>query len=121
MARQGTIREVRPCLKDGRLKVVARVSTEEEGFKEAFLPDREVAALLPRSLLAGSCREVPDSLLDTLRPILHRLAAGREVRLWEYHERLYCSFPSWRGVRFEQEQPGKPVLEENAAGHGHVQ
>jgi hypothetical protein len=101
MAQTGTIRDVRPALRDGRLKIVAQVVLSGGEQQEAFLPDRELSALLPRSLLAGERKEVPDTLLTTIQPILRRLVAGREVRLWEYRSDRYCSFPSWRSVRFD--------------------
>ncbi len=110
MAEKGTIRDVQPTLRGGRLKALARVVREGGELQEAWLPDRELSALLPRSLLAGGSREVPGELLETIEPILRRLTAGREVRLWEYGGATYCSFPSWRSVRFAGQQPGEPVL-----------
>jgi hypothetical protein len=102
----GRIKEVEPYLEAQRLKVRLGVLTEEEDLeggpflREVFLPQREIAALLPRSLLAGDNRQVPKELLETIAPILARLVTGRAVRLWSYESRAYASFLSWRGVRF---------------------
>ena len=97
---KGVIVDVRPVLSGQRLRVVARVRTEECGPVDAYLPDREVAAFLPRSLLVGESRAVPRDLLGTIAPILRRFVAGRQVRLWQYESATYFSFPSWRSVKF---------------------
>ena len=67
------------------------------------MPDREVAAILPRSLLLGDGATAPVSLLDTLTPIIVRMSEGRRVRLWQYKERWFLSFQPWRSVRFVEE------------------
>ena len=97
---KGVVLEIGPELIDGRLRVTARVRTEEQGEVQAYLPDREVSAFLPRALLVGPASKAPRSLLGTLRPILQRFAVGRQVRVWEYQEGRYFCFPSWRSVRF---------------------
>lgn len=121
MAQKGTIRDVQPTLRGGALRVRVRVVRESGELQEAWLPDRELSALLPRSLLAGRTRRVPEVLLETIEPILRRLTAGREVRLWEYGGAAYCSFPSWRSVRFLPEEKLEPALQQDAVGDGHVQ
>jgi hypothetical protein len=103
---KGVVVEITPVLVEGRLKVSARIRTNEEGELQAYLPDREVAAFLPRSLLVGRASQAPPGLLDTMRPILSRFAVGRQVRTWDYGEERYCSFPSWRSVRFREEEAG---------------
>ncbi len=103
---KGVVVDVRAGVVGDRLKVGARVSTRQEGLVEAFLPDREVAAFLPRSLLLGEKGDAPLSLLASLTPILRRFTVGRDVRVWSYEEQRYFSFPSWRSVRFShREQP----------------
>jgi hypothetical protein len=121
MALKGIIRETRPSLRGGRLRVVVRVAGPDGRDVDAFLPERELAALLPRTLLAGDRREVPASLLQTIAPLVRRMAAGREVRVWGYGEGLYCSFASWRSVRFVTEEPGEPAPGQDAEGDGDVQ
>jgi hypothetical protein len=124
---KGVVVDVRATVVGERLRVGARVSTPAEGMVEALLPDREVAAFLPRSLLLGPGARAPRSLLGSLTPILRRFTIGREVRLWSYDESRYFSFPSWRNVRFcgDEEppsvQPAVPLLHEDAKGDGHVQ
>jgi len=97
---RGRIETVQPLIRDCRLKVQLTVY-EADGQKYlAFLPDRELSTLLPRSILLGSLREVPRELLETIDPMLQRLVKGRSVRLWQYSEAWYASFLPWRSVRF---------------------
>lgn len=103
---KGVVVDVRAAVVGERLRVGARVSTKHEGVIDALLPDREVAAFLPRSLLLGGAADAPRSLLASLTPILRRFAVGRDVRLWSYEQTRYFSFPSWRSVRFRAEDPG---------------
>jgi hypothetical protein len=105
---RGTLMRARPVLAGERLRVVAEVRSPSGEVREVSLPDREVAALLPRSiLLGGSCR-APLSMLDTLEPILSRMTVGRVVRMWQYADRWYCSFLPWKSVRFVPEDAGPP-------------
>jgi hypothetical protein len=97
---QGVIVDVRPILKGNRLRVVARVRKEDREQIDAYLPDREVSALLPRSVLVGEARTVPRQLLMTVSSIIRRMTAGRPVRLWRYGDDYYFSFLSWRNVSF---------------------
>jgi hypothetical protein len=91
---------VEPYVERGRLKVRVAVFVDGEGLLTAYLPEREVAALLPRSILSGPKLEAPESLLASLQAILAGRARGRQVRLWGYQERSYASFLPWRSVRF---------------------
>ena len=97
---KGTVDSVRPVLVADRLKVVAAVRTEDGGLREAFMPDRELAAVLPRSILLGAACRAPRGLLATMEPILARMTQGRAVRVWSYKERDYFSFQPWKSVRF---------------------
>ncbi len=99
----GTAVSVRPQLQGERLKVIVTLKTDEGEVIEAQMPDREVSALLPRSILLGPGARAPVSLLGTVQPILSRLTEGRRVRIWQYKERWFLSFPGWRGVRFVEE------------------
>jgi hypothetical protein len=87
-------------LERGRLRVRLRVSVEGQGIQSAYLPERELAALLPRTLLLGNGAPPPRELLSTLQPILNRRIRGRTVRLWRWQEREYAAFLPWRSVRF---------------------
>jgi hypothetical protein len=100
---KGTAVRVHPQLQGERLKVVVTLKTDEGEMMEAQMPDREISALLPRSILLGSGARAPLSLLGTVQPILARLTEGRRVRVWLYKERWFLSFPGWRGVRFVDE------------------
>jgi len=115
---KGVVVDVRATVVAERLKVAARVTGPWEGAFDAFLPDREVAAFLPRSLLLGGRGEAPRSLLASLTPILRRFTVGREVRVWSYEDARYFSFPSWRSVRFRAEEGAAPPLPETEGGAG---
>lgn len=97
-ANQAVVRSTRASVENGRLVVRLCI---DPASGEAYLPDREVSALLPRSLLVGTLRAAPPELLGTIGPILERLVRGRTVRVWEYRDRRYASFLSWRSVRFQ--------------------
>lgn len=96
----GTIETIYPILSGGRLKIVAQITTDSGDIQEAFLPDREVSAFLPRSILLNKTKDVPQELLKTIDPIIKRMTKGRRVRIWKYQEKQYLSFLSWRSVRF---------------------
>jgi hypothetical protein len=109
----GTIVKARVELQAGRLKVIASVRIDGGEVLEAQMPDREVSAILPRSILLGAATRVPVSMLDSMRPIVERMSEGRRARLWEYRERWFLSFQPWRGVRFVDDEP--PPVQEAAA------
>jgi hypothetical protein len=101
MPRQrGRIQDVQPLIEGSQLRVRLKVSRSDGRQHFAFLPDRELSALLPRSILLTSLQEVPRELLNTIGPMLGQLVRGRMVRLWQYGERWYASFLPWRSVRF---------------------
>ena len=50
---QGKVKSVQPRVTDGKLKIVAKVKMDDGPEIEAYLPDREVSALLPRGILLG--------------------------------------------------------------------
>jgi hypothetical protein len=97
---QGRIIDVRPKIREGKLKVVARVRTKDWGTLDAYLPDRELSAILPRNILLGDSRKVPRKFLKNVSPIIKRMISGRDVRVWRYDEDYYFSFFSWRSIRF---------------------
>ena len=97
---RGRIEAVQPLIQDSRLRVRLTVCRSDGQQYFAFLPDRELSTLLPRSILLTSLQEVPTELLDTIDPMLQHLVKGRVVRLWQYEERWYASFLPWRSVRF---------------------
>jgi hypothetical protein len=97
---RGRIEAVQPLIRDCRLKVQLTVHETDGQEYLAFLPDRELSTLLPRSILLGSLREVPRELLETIDSMLQRLVKGRSVRLWQYSEVWYASFLPWRSVHF---------------------
>ncbi|HVP18007.1 MAG TPA: hypothetical protein VMU36_03365 [Spirochaetia bacterium] len=97
---RGTVVSVHAELLKQRLKVVATIRTDSGATIDAHMPDREISAILPRSVLLGQARTAPPSLLDTLTPILARMTEGRLVRVWQYRERWFFSFQQWKGVRF---------------------
>lgn len=106
---QGTVISVHPELQQQRLKVVATVKTLSGEMLQAHMPDREVSAILPRSVLLGPARTAPLSLMGTVGPILSRMTEGRCVRVWQYKERWFFSFQQWKAVRFLDDGPNDPA------------
>lgn len=86
-------------LVDRRLRATAVVRDAQGRRCVARVPDRELATLLPRSILAAD-RSPPEAVLETIRAIVERLVVGRHVRLREHRDQHYLSFLSWREVRF---------------------
>jgi hypothetical protein len=97
---KGRVQAVQPLIQGGRLKVRLTVCRRDGRRQIAFLPDREISTLLPRSILLTSLQEVPRELIHTIDPMLNKMIRGRMVRLWEYSENWYASFLPWRSVRF---------------------
>lgn len=116
----GIIIQARAQLQGERLKVVASVRLDEGGDVEAQLPDRETAAILPRSILIAGASKAPLQLLDTIRPLVARMCEGRRARVWTYKERRFFSFQSWKNVRFLEDPPPESPLTagEQEAGNG---
>jgi hypothetical protein len=106
----GTVVLVRPELQAQRLRVLAGVKTDSGELLEAYMPEREVSAVLPRSVLLGQEKEAPISLMATITPMIARMTVGRRVRLWRYRERWFFSFPPWKAVRFTDD--GSPREEQ---------
>ncbi|MGA2481300.1 MAG: hypothetical protein ABSG63_21400 [Spirochaetia bacterium] len=104
---KGTVIRVKPALVTDRLKVVATIKADTGETMEAHMPEREISALLPRSILLGSGTRAPLSLLDTVEPILSRMTEGRQVRVWQYQDRWFFSFLPWRNVRFLADTPAE--------------
>ena len=111
----GMIQAAATQLQGQRLKVVASVRMEDGELREAQLPDREVAAILPRCILLAGAATAPASLLDTMRPIVERMCVGRRARTWLYKEKWFFSFQPWRGVRFVEEEPAALIRPEAPA------
>ncbi len=106
----GKIVFIKPTVRKGRLSVRVTVQTARTGYCQARLPDRELAALVPRSLLVFDTAEAPLSLLGIVSSLLKRTTVGRKVRLHRGEDggRLVTFF-SWRRVRFLQPGPDTPV------------
>ncbi|MDE0229826.1 MAG: hypothetical protein OXJ62_13320 [Spirochaetaceae bacterium] len=101
---------VTPRLVNRRLHVEAVVRGAGGLRTAARVPDRELAALLPRSILAAGGDPAPQ-LLETIAAILKRTVVGRRVKVWEYGDQRYLAFLSWSSVRFR-------VGQANGAGRG---
>lgn len=96
-------------LVDRRLRVNAVVRDAQGRRYLARVPDRELATLLPRSILAAD-RNPPEEVLETIRAIVERLLTGRHVRLREHRDQHYLSFLSWREVRFAAPPTAPPAV-----------
>lgn len=90
-------------LQNRRLQVVAVVRDKNGRCIAARMPDRELAALLPRSILVTNHAPGPE-LLATITAILQRTVLGRRVRVWEFCGQRYLAFLSWSCVRFRNER-----------------
>ena len=101
----GTIQAVAPRLQGAHLKVTASLRMDEGELREALLPDREMAVMLPRCILLPGQARAPISLLETMRPIVERMCLGRRARTWQYKDRWFFSFQPWKGVRFVEDPP----------------
>lgn len=100
-------------LVDQRLRVDAVVYGADGRRMSARVPDRELAALLPRSILAADGHPAPQ-LLNAIRAIVERTVVGRRVRVWEYGGERYLAFLSWRTVCFN----GAPTAASGTAANG---
>jgi hypothetical protein len=100
---RGRIITVHPHINEQKLKVEATLHTGKQGLLQAFMPDRELSALVPRKILLAGKKQAPPQLLSTIEAMLKRMAVGRTVRIWKYGEYYYFSFISWREVRFDAE------------------
>ncbi len=90
------ITSIHTTVEEEKLKVIAGLEDEDGVRTEAYLPSRETAALLPREILVGEGEGGSASLFSLMDELLSKLVLGRKVRVWEYGDRLYCSFPRWR-------------------------
>ena len=98
----GSVVAVRAGLEHRRLQVDTVVRDKNGRCMEARLPDRELAALLPRSILVANGHPKPE-LLATIAAILKRTVLGRRVRVWGFRGQRYLAFLSWSCVRFRDE------------------
>jgi len=112
---KGTVTHVRPELNGERLRVVAEVRSDTGEVREASMPDRELAAILPRSILLGASSRAPLAMLGTIEPILARMTEGRVVRMWKYKERWFFGFLPWKSVRFVSEAPAALPVDSTGA------
>lgn len=117
----GRITAVRPEVIDKRLQLKAEIRCEEGRLTEAIFPQRETAALVPKFILLGSQKTASFGLLETIHSAASGLAIGRTVRIWEYNERLYCSFCSWRDVKFSADEFENADLTANNASKSRKQ
>lgn len=117
----GRITAVRPEVFEKRLQLKAEIRCEEGQMTEALFPQRETAAIVPKFILLGSQKTASCGLLETIHSTASGLAIGRTVRIWEYNDRLYCSFCSWRDVKFNTEEFESADLTANNASKSRKQ
>ena len=106
VASMASVVAVTARLVDRRLRVEAVVRGAGGRRTAVRVPDRELAALLPRSILAAGGDPAPQ-LLETIAAILQRTVIGRRVTVWEDGGRRYLAFLSWSSVRFRVEQANR--------------
>ena len=95
-----TIINTRAIIKNEKLKIIARLRDEHGRVSDAYMPERETAALIPRFVLLGDSKTAESNLLETIHAIAERMSDGRKVRVWEYNEKRYFAFLQWGAVRF---------------------
>jgi hypothetical protein len=103
----GKIVFIRPFVRKGKLLVRTLVQFHERSVIEALLPERELAALVPRSLLLFTAKEAPVAMLEIIGSILRRMTLGRIVRLHRHGDEWRVTFLSWSPVRFGKRLPEK--------------
>lgn len=108
------IRDIRPEILDGKLRVFAGVEEDGGGLVTAELPQRELSTILPRIILLGDGMTPSPGLYESIKAILTRQLIGRGARLWEYDGKRYLGFPSWRSVKFGQ--CGAPGVDQDSKG-----
>jgi hypothetical protein len=118
---KGTVIRSRLRVHHERLEMLLTVLGPREGRRTALLPDRELAALLPRHLLLGEARRAPRALLETLAAVIEQRTLGRRVLVEEASRFRTARFLSWRSVRFPAAEGVVPGLHDDPEGHGHVQ
>ena len=102
---RGKIAKVGLEIVNQSLRAYLTVQDEEGLVIEAALPQREIAALLPRSVFLGEANSVPVSLLADLQITIEKLLLNRMVELWEYREKMYCGFEKWRNIAAQVGEP----------------
>lgn len=128
----GIIRNLEPQIRQNRLHVTAELETETGERVVAGIPQREIAAMLPRRELIGTATRTTTDVLEDVRRILSDRAQDRPVRYWTYRDRNYCSFLSWRDIRIIDDDPVHdgpdesseavaPPLQGYSDGHGDVE
>ena len=100
---KGMVVDVYSLAVGGRLRVEARVKAQNGEICTAVMPERELSTILPRSILIGDEKKVSIQFLPTINAIVKRMAVGRNVRLWNYRDRSYFAFLSWRGVTITED------------------
>jgi len=96
----GKVLDLKTVLKTGHIRITARIKEQNGRVFSAVLPDRELSALVPRSILLGESSNAPENMLDVIESILRKAVRGRRVRYWEYQNTEYFSFLSWRNIKF---------------------
>lgn len=121
MSWQGKIVRARLRLRRERLTVLLTVRSDGARCRTVELPDRELAALLPRTILLGEADCAPRALLETAAAVIERMTVGRRVLVREENRLPSARFLSWRSVRFPAEEGPVPGLHDDSEGHGDVQ
>ncbi len=97
---RGRIVCVQPKISNQKLKVTATIHTKKQGLLQAFMPDRELSALVPRCIMLADKKQALPQLIPAITAMLKRMSLGRTVRIWKYDEHYYFSFIPWREVKF---------------------
>lgn len=96
----GKIIDIRPIIKKGRLQIAAKIYSKRRGCVDALMPGREIAALIPRSILIGEETNASRELLKHIIPIINRLVMGRHVLIKRGNKANYFLFLPWKPITF---------------------
>ena len=99
-----------------KLRIFAAIDREDDSLVRAELPQREIATLLPRDILLGEEKTITSQLLETIGVTTKRLLIGRKARVWEYNDKTYFGFPTWRTAKVLSADPAVPGVDEYGEG-----
>ena len=106
----GTIRDISAALNGKILTVRTKIEFESGSFIELQLPRRELAALLPRSLLTNGDGGFPHELPGIARAVLKTFLIGRRVTIRKRKGKVFFTFLFWDT---QSGQCSEPRIHEN--------
>lgn len=90
---------VKPVCIDGTLELTVLVRRESGRTVRCRVPDRVIAALIPRSILIGSENRITSEIWETITTIARVFLVGRCCRVRRRRGIRYIGFLPWTRVR----------------------